>query len=269
MDDAVAFYKRLPDLEPQLRKDAEATSRHARLIRITAHIIGKSAHVHFEYTCGDAAGQNMAAIATFAACSALFESRGEELRILKVYPEGNLSADKKGAAARGVRPPRGVQVMAWGVISDDVCKNVLRCTAAEAYDGLRAGQEGAIRNSLQGNSINAANVVTAMFIATGQDAACIVESCWAHFTLDYDQVTKDLTASIFFPSMIVGTIGGGTGYSTQKEALEMLGCQGAGRKWALAETIAAFALACDASVGCAVASNTHTASHQRFARAKL
>lgn len=59
VDDAVAFCKSLPDVEGQLREDAEGTSRFARLIGLTPHIVGTKVHLHFEYTCGDAAGQNM------------------------------------------------------------------------------------------------------------------------------------------------------------------------------------------------------------------
>lgn len=73
--------------------------------------------------------------------------------------------------------------------------------------------------------------------------------------------------SLFFPSLLVGSVGGGTGYPSQQEGLQMLGCAGPGRKWALAETIAAFALALDLSSSSAIASNTKAASHQRLARA--
>lgn len=86
-------------------------------------------------------------------------------------------------------------------------------------------------------------------------------------TAEYDVTSgQDLSVSMFLPSVIVGSVGGGTGYPTQKEALKMIGCAGPGRKWALAETMAAFALAADISVGAAVASNTHASAHYSFAR---
>ncbi|KAI4172707.1 MAG: hypothetical protein LQ346_008549 [Caloplaca aetnensis] len=116
IDDAVAFYKRVPSLRPQLQKDAEATSRHAKLLRLTpAHLMGTTVHVHFEYETGAAAGQNMTEIATITAATKLLQSNlGRELKIIKVNPEGNMTADKCGVAAKAVRHPRGVQVMAWG-----------------------------------------------------------------------------------------------------------------------------------------------------------
>ncbi len=97
--------------------------------------------------------------------------------------------------------------------------------------------------------------------------ASIVESCWAHLIVEYGQEnSQDLTFSMFLPSVVVGSVGGGTGYATQSEALKMIGCAGQGKKWALAETIAAFALVADVSVAAAVASNTKTAAHNKFAR---
>lgn len=113
MDDDVAFYKRLPDLKDQLRRDAEATSRYARLLRLTPHIMGLEVHVLFEYACGDAAGQNMVILATHKACSELVASPlGKELGIVDMFSEGHMPADKQITAAVGLRNPRGVQVMA-------------------------------------------------------------------------------------------------------------------------------------------------------------
>lgn len=71
---------------------------------------------------------------------------------------------------------------------------------------------------------------------------------------------------MFLPSVLVGSVGGGTVYPTQKEGLEMIGCAGPGRKWALAETMAAFALVADVSLAASVASNTKTSGHQKLAR---
>lgn len=178
VDDAVAFYKRLPSLKDQLRADAEATSRFASLLRITPHIMGKRVHVHFEFQTGDAAGQNMTEFASVAACAKLLDSElGRELRIVNVIPEGNMTSDKKGAGAKAVRNPRGVQVMAWGTISREVCQNVLRCNPEELVQGLRVAEEGAVRNSLDGSAINVSNLLTAMFIACGSCSHIFLSAC--------------------------------------------------------------------------------------------
>ena len=80
-------------------------------------------------------------------------------------------------------------------------------------------------------------------------------------------MAQDISFSIFLPSVLVGSVGGGTVYATQREALEIVGCAGPGRKWALAETIAAFALVTDVNTAASVASNTKSGGHQKLARA--
>lgn len=123
-----------------------------------------------------------------------------------------------------------------------------------------------IRNGGLGNSVNTANIMAAMFIACGQDAASVLEGGWSHLIHELNPETHDLTMSLFFPSMLVGSFGGGTGYGTQKEALEMIGCYGEGKKFALAETIASFCLALDLSTISAIATDSFAQSHQRLAR---
>ena len=96
----------------------------------------------------------------------------------------------------------------------------------------------------------------------------MLESSWAQLTVECDaEDTKDITFTLYMPSGIVGSVGGGTVYPTQREGLEMIGCAGPGRKWALAETIAAFALVGDVSVAAAVTSNHYTSGHLKLARA--
>ena len=105
-------------------------------------------------------------------------------------------------------------------------------------------------------------------VFTGQDAASVVESSWPPLTIEYDAaVSQDINFSIFLPWVLVGSVGGGTVYATPREALETIGCAGTGRKWALAETIAAFALVTDVSTAASVASNTKSSGHQKLARA--
>jgi len=113
--------------------------------------------------------------------------------------------------------------------------------------------------------VNTANVVAAMFIACGQDAAGVFEAGWSQLTAELSE-TQDLTLSLYMPSLLVGTVGGGTRYDTQREALRLLGCEGAGRKFAFAETVAAFCLALEVSTAAAVGNDTFAASHKNLAR---
>jgi hydroxymethylglutaryl-CoA reductase len=108
--------------------------------------------------------------------------------------------------------------------------------------------------------------MAAMFISCGQDIASVFESGWSHLTADLDKETRVLTLSLYIPSLLVRTVGGGTHYPSQQESLELIGCYGGGKKWALAETITAFALALDVSTVSAIASDTFAASHQNLAR---
>lgn len=126
---------------------------------------------------------------------------------------------------------------------------------------------GAVRGGMLGHNINTSNIMAALFIACGQDAASILEGGWAHLVTELDPVTQDQTLSIYFPSMPLGTVGGGTMYSTQKECLEMLKCYGEGKKLALAETVASFALALDISTLAAMANDTFSQAHKALARA--
>ncbi|THX10034.1 hydroxymethylglutaryl-CoA reductase [Aureobasidium pullulans] len=263
--DAVSFYRQVPGLEEELRCWAEDTSRFAKLEKVVPHLLGKDVHARFVYTCGDASGQNMSTIATHKACQKLLAARGTELKIIDFQLEGQMASDKKFANIH-VYEPRGVQVFAWGVLSDAVCKVVLGNSAARIYGAVMIGQQGAIRAGMMGSNVNVANILAAMFIACGQDAASVLESEWAQLTSEYDNEREELTISLFIPSLLIGSVGGGTMYSTQKEALEMVKCAGNGRKWALAETMAAFALALDVSTVSAMADDSFARSHERLAR---
>jgi len=269
VDDAVNFWRQLPAMEQELRASAEATSRFARLQKIVPHVIGKDVHVKFCFTTGDASGQNMTTIATHKACTDLLKRCGVKYKVTGFTIEGQLAHDKKLSLRTG-DDPRGVEVMAWGTISDEACRKVLGQSSEAIHSAWQMGQQGAIRGGMMGSNINTANILAAMFIATGQDAASVLESGWTQLTTSLDPGTKELTLTLFMPSLLVATVGGGTTYATQREALGLLGCVGEGRKWALAETICAFALALDLSTLSAVANDTFSQSHARMARpAKL
>jgi NADP-dependent 3-hydroxy-3-methylglutaryl-CoA reductase len=266
IDKAVAFLKLVPSFEAQFRMDAEKTSRYARLQSIKAAIIGKTVHVKFVYSCGDAAGQNMATLATHAACTAFSRSAAaEEAGLVGWQIEGQMSSDKKGSWG-SVFTPRGIEVVAWGVLGGDSCLKVLGLSTKELYRSIMTLQDGGIRNGQFGSNVNTANVMAAMFIACGQDAGGVFEAGWSQLTAELDEKTHELTLSLYIPSLLVGTVGGGTAYATQKEALGLLGCDGVGKKYAFAETVAAFCLALDVSTASAVGNDTFAASHQSLAR---
>ncbi|KAL2073824.1 hypothetical protein VTL71DRAFT_11150 [Oculimacula yallundae] len=261
---ALAFYRAVPSLLGQLQVVANKTSRHGKLVSVSPRIIGSAVHVKFTYTCGDAAGQNMATLGTHAACMALMADNRPD-GVIEFQLDGNMSSDKK-LSWGSVQEPRGVSVMAWGTISNDISQKMLGCSTKRLKTTLSRLEDGAVRNGQMGHCLNPANIVTAMFIACGQDAASVLESGFSQLTAEYNEGTDDITFSLFFPSLLVGSVGGGTGYGTQKEALDLIGCYGEGKKWALAETIAAFALALELSTLSAMATDTFAASHKTLAR---
>ncbi|KAF3030326.1 hypothetical protein E8E12_000193 [Didymella heteroderae] len=267
-DDALAFVKLIPAFQDQMRRDAESTSRFARLQALKPHIIGTQVHLIFNYITGEAAGQNMVTIATQAACDLfLASSAAEKLRIRDFAIEGDMASDKK-ASWRNAASARGVQVIAWGELTNDVCERVLKCTTERLHRVLMTMTQAQTRNGGFGCTVNAANVMAAMFIACGQDAASVAESSWMHLTPEYDAHSKDLKLSLFCPGLPVGTVGGGTMYPSQKASLELLKCRGAGSKRKLAGLVACFCLALDISTAAAIASGDFTHAHRKLARDK-
>ncbi|KAE8153384.1 substrate-binding domain of hmg-CoA reductase [Aspergillus avenaceus] len=267
-NEAFQFARELPNIEGELARIAESTGRFVRLQKITPHIIGSELHVHFNYTCGDAAGQNMVTIATQAICAWLLESPWRAKFKLKDYMiEGQMASDKKPSWAN-VKEPRGIAVVSWASLSDTVCQDVLGLTTKKLYQGIRTLQEGGIRNGQHGSNVNTANMLAAIFIATGQDAGSVAEASWSQLTPDYDTESKVLKLSLYFPSLPVGVVGGGTSLDAQRDALNLLGCAepGNGNKGRLAGLIASFALGLDISTVAALSNGTFARSHQQFAR---
>ncbi|PYH64309.1 hmg-CoA reductase [Aspergillus vadensis CBS 113365] len=265
--DALLFAEQIPTFNIELKRIAETTSRHLRLLSVTPTVMGSETHLKFNYACGDAAGQNMATIATHHACREMLLSPAvaQLLKIRGFLIEAGLSADKKGSWSH-LMEPRGVEVMAWGSITDEAAREVLGCTSEAMYKGISQLQSANIRAGVHGNSINAMNIVTALFIATGQDVASIAEACWNQLVPEYNNETKVITLSLYIPSLPVAIVGGGTHLGPQREALELMNCSGPGRKGRLAALIAAFALALEVSTAGALHTDTFTQAHKGLRR---
>ncbi|CAI6091405.1 unnamed protein product [Clonostachys chloroleuca] len=262
---AVKFAREWPSLEEQFGKWAASTSRYAKLQKTKAHIIGSQVHLFCSFHCAAASGQNMVSKATKHACDQLRSLYGDNYSIKDWVVEGNLSSDKKPSWGN-VKDARGVEVVAWGSVSDHDCQNILGCTTKRLNDQVVTLIKGGIRNGMFGSNVNTTNVLAGMFIATGQDAASVGESAWSDLTPEYDEETKVLTLSLYFPSILIATVGGGTGNPTQREALRMVQCDQPEDKEKLAGLMASFALALDISTAAAIANDTFTASHMRLAR---
>jgi NADP-dependent 3-hydroxy-3-methylglutaryl-CoA reductase len=262
---AVAF-ARVPSFRNEFARWAESTSRYVRLQELDASIIGSSVHLFCSYFCGSAAGQNMVSKATQHACEMLRDSKdAKQFHIKDFIVEGQMASDKKPSWGNAKRA-RGVEVLAWGTITNSACQEILGCSTERLYRTQMALKEGGIRNGQFGCNINTANIVAAIFISTGQDVGSVAEASWSHLTSEYDYKTKELKTTLYFPSLPVGTVGGGTIYPSQRECLGLLGCAEPAGKRRLAGMIVAFAVALGTSTSVAIANDTFTMSHMKLAR---
>jgi hydroxymethylglutaryl-CoA reductase (NADPH) len=245
----------------EIRKEAEATSRVARLQDIDTYLANKFAFLRFNYTTGDAAGQNMVGRATFAACSWIVEHCPD---VRRFYLESNFATDKKASHVNVMRT-RGKRVTAEAVIPRAILREHLRVEPESLAYHWGVANVGAFMSGANNNGLHSPNAITAMFIATGQDVANVAEGSAA---VVYTELTADggLYLSITIPSLIVATHGGGTGLATQRECLESLGCYGKGKVNRLAEIVAGVVLAGELSLASAISSLEWVSAHERYGR---
>ena len=241
-------------------------SRHAELLSIDPHIMGPNVHVTFLYETGDAAGQNMTTACTWHCCQWILrnlETERPDMTVERFYIEGNMSGDKK-VTFQSLINGRGTRVIAEAVLSDAQIERTLKTDRASLMRAVQSAMAGSIQVGMIGFNINTANVIGAMFTATGQDIACVHESSLAQ--LDIQEVEGGVYASMTLPALIVGTVGGGTGLPRQRALLQSIGCHGAGKAGKLAEIIAGYCLALDLSTMAAVASGQFVSAHERLGR---
>ena len=245
----------------EIRDAAESTSSVAKLEDIDTYLSNRFAFLRFNYTTGDAAGQNMVGRATFAACSWMLE-RVPEVR--KFYLESNLATDKKASQINVMRT-RGKRVVAEATVPRDVLIQQMRVEPESLFYHYNVSNVGAHLSGANNNGCHSPNAITAMFIATGQDVANVSESSAG---ILYTELTpeRDLYMSLTIPSLIVATHGGGTGLATQKECLEIMDCVGRGKVRKLAEIVAGVALAGELSLAAAISSMDWVSSHERYGR---
>ena len=245
----------------EVRDQAEATSSVAKLQYIDYYLAAKLAYLRFNFSTGDAAGQNMVGRATFAACSWILDHYDG---VQHFYLESNLATDKK-ASQVNIMHTRGKRVVAEATIKRDVLLQHMRVDPENLYYHAGIANVGAILSGANNNGLHSANGITAMFIATGQDVANVSESSAG---ILYTELTpeKDLYLSITIPSLIVATYGGGTGLATQRECLSILGCVGKGKVNKLAEIIAGVVLAGEISLAAAISSSDWVSSHEKYGR---
>ncbi len=248
-------------------KAAESTTRHGKLLRVEPYIVGNMVWLRFCYSTGDAMGMNMATIATDKACEVIQRDYPGQARLVAL--SGNVCADKKAAAINVVQG-RGKTVVAEALIKRDVCLDVLKAAPEDIHKvNLAKNMLGSARALSMHFNAHYANIVAAIFLATGQDAAQVVESSMGY---TWTEVRNgDLYITVTLTSLEVGTVGGGTRLPCQREALRILGCEGGGNPPGtnakkLAEIIASAVLCGELSLLAALASGDLARAHLLLGR---
>ncbi|GLB39162.1 putative reductase [Lyophyllum shimeji] len=209
----------------ELKEAFESTSRFAKLRGIKTALAGRTLYARFATATGDAMGMNMISKGTEKALEAM-QSVFPGMVVLAL--SGNYCTDKKPAAINWIEG-RGKSVVAEAVVPGKVVKSVLKTTVAALCNlNVKKNLVGsAMAGAIGGFNAHAANILTAVFLATGQDPAQNVESSNCITLMEPINDGEDLLMTITMPSIEVGTVGGGTILSPQQAVLEMLGIKGA------------------------------------------
>ena len=259
--EAKAFAQWLREHEAEVAAAAETTTSSGKLLGIQQFPVSKLLYTRFNYSTGDAAGQNMTGKATFAACAWIKQHYPGEVHFLL---EGQFATDKKTSVVNMLHT-RGKRVVAEITLPAALVEEHMHVTTDKLYAARMRGQLGSIMSVTNNNGNHSANGITAIFIATGQDVANVAESS-ALYGFSELLPNGDFYASVTLPSLIVATYGGGTGLATQRECLEMLDCYGTGKVHKLAEIIAATVLAGELSLGSAVVAEEWVQAHDDLGR---
>ena len=241
---------------------ANSTTQHGKLVDVGTTLEGNHVYLNFEFTTGDASGQNMVTIATQAVCDYITDHC--PVHIQQLYVEGNLSGDKK-ASSQAYTTVRGRKVTAEVTLTPELLEKFVHATPRQMIDYWRMSAIGGVLSGTMGVQGHFANGLAALYIATGQDAACVAESAMG-VTRFEETPEGNLYASVTLPGVMVGTVGGGTGLPSQKACLELMGLYGTGNSAALAEVCAGLLLSGELSIIAALATGEFTKSHHKLAR---
>jgi hydroxymethylglutaryl-CoA reductase (NADPH) len=242
-----------------LTSDLVELSRYAVLREAKTHVVGPMCHVLWRWTTGDAVGPNMMTRNAYALNMA-YVLPNAPVRIERAVLEANMGGDKK-PSFEFFQSGHGKTVIAEAMLTDEALSRVLRTTAADLEALSWAGTHGAVASGMQSVAFTPASAIAAIFAATGQDLGMVGTSSMAHGA--GRRVDGGLQASIRFPGLEVGTVGGGTTLPTAREWLALLGCEGPGKVYRFAQIVAAAALALEISASAAMAS----AGSENFFRA--
>ena len=262
--DAEEIQRRIRELGSEWKKIAEATSDHLRILSCEIDIKDDVLFLTIAADTDEAMGMNMLTIAA----QQVGEFLSKELGFPILTVAGNVDSDKK-ASMRTKTRGRGYRVRVESNIPEETIRSVLRSTPnallKTAHAKLEIGSE--LAGAL-GKNLHVANVVAALYLATGQDAAHVVESSLADTSVSHDE--SGVRISVELPAILVGVRGGGTALPAQKQCLDLLLKTRAGMRPSaqLAETIGGAVLAGELSLLAAQSTNTLAETHRTMARVK-
>ena len=243
----------------KIKKVAESTTNHGKLLRVDQYPIQNFVVLDFILDTGNAAGQNMVTLAAKNSCDFIKEKTGAEF-----FLESGFNSDKK-ASARNMIMGRGHSVIAEATISNSLIRSVLDVKIENLKKYQEIGPTTTRLAGTEGCHLHISNALTAIYLATGQDTACVAENSIGHYQIEplEDEVKFRLT----LPSLTVGTVGGGTRLLPQHQNLKLLGCDtGDDASKKFAEIICASALCLEISLFSAIASHTFTKAHMKYGR---
>ena len=257
---------RKPETFEEMKEKAGETTRFGELISVEPYVTGNTVFLRFAYDTKDAMGMNMVTIAT----DAILNLISDEFGAYPVSLSGNMCTDKKPAAINNILG-RGKTVAADVTLPKEIVEKKLKTTPEMMEEvNYRKNLLGSARAGALGYNAHAANIVAALYLACGQDAAHVVEGSTAITTMEVNEY-GNLYCAVTMPSVQVGTVGGGTSIGTQRDCLNLLGVAGAGEvpgenSKKLAEIVAAAVLAGEISLIGAQAAGHLARAHAELGR---
>jgi hydroxymethylglutaryl-CoA reductase (NADPH) len=258
------FMQWLLDEVPNFQGIISQHSRYAQLLDMRLNMEGNQVLVIFEYNTGNAAGQNMVTICTDAICNYIIKNTPIQPQVW--YIESNYSGDKK-ATAVSFSSVRGKKVTAEAVIKKEIVSSILHTTPAAIANYWQASTVSTVQSGGIGAQGHYANALTALFLACGQDVACVAEAYVGITRMEVNK-NENLYVAVTLPSLVVGTVGGGTGLATQNECLNLLQCTGEYGARKFAEICGATVLCGELSIAAAIAAGDFSKAHRIFGRKK-
>lgn len=245
----------------ELKEAAESTTRHGRLLKVDPVIVvGRYVYPRFTFTTGDSMGMNMVTIATEKALEILTR----ETRAHVVALSGNLCVDKKPSALNLIEG-RGKSIVAEIIIPKNIVEEKLKTTAESIVEvNLAKNMIGSAISGSMGFNAQYANMIGAIFLATGQDEAHIVEGSLGVTTAEEQK--GDLYFSVTLPDVPLATVGGGTSLETATECLQIMSVHGEGNVGKFAEIVGATVLAGELSLMGALAAGHLARAHKNLGR---